>query len=438
MKKSRYNSLHTVRGQEVLYNAFSEKMCVMDPEVARIYTAGDPDAIKEVHPSFHSYLCEQGFLVDDALDEAAALIDTWRRHDTDPSRFSLAVNPTLNCNFSCWYCYENHSGNLNMSDAVFERLARFIVRKLSEPELKQFHLGFFGGEPLLNFDRVGRRLIELARGESAARNVDFSVSFVTNGYLVSDPILEFLDSLGCPVTFQITLDGNETNHNNVRKTRAGEGSYGRILDNCAKILRHESMFLVLRCNFTEASLPTFLDVAADVKARFLTDGAAPANLSVDFHRVWQDKDDSRAVESREQDVKSAFSGSGFKVSANKRFNRYRCYADGINNALVNYDGNVFRCTARDFTADRAEGVLTDGGEIEWNEKSAQRDAIKWANRTCADCNIYPICCGNCSQSKLESGIDSGCYQGYSAEDKEAVVRGRVEWLIAESAKEAKK
>ena len=56
MKKSRYNSLHTVRGQEVLYNAFSEKMCIMDPEVARLYTAGDPDAIKEAHPSFHSYL----------------------------------------------------------------------------------------------------------------------------------------------------------------------------------------------------------------------------------------------------------------------------------------------------------------------------------------------------------------------------------------------
>ncbi len=438
MKKSRYNSTHKIKGQTVLYNAYSERLCVMDDTVARLYETHEPDELQGIHPSFYDYLKDNEFIVPTELDEVKKLIDSWNQVDTDATRFNLSVNPTLNCNMHCWYCYENHRGDLGMKPDVLQKLKMLIARKVSDDRLKYFSIGFFGGEPLLNFDKIGRDIIDFASAECSKHNVKFSLSFVTNGSLLTDSILDFLDKLQCRVVFQITIDGNRACHNQVRKINGQNDSYDVILENCAKIAAKPNMSLTLRCNFTAQNIASFLDVASDFKSVTDRHNCDMSAITIDLHQVWQDvgnrnNQTSKAILVEQEDnVRAAFARFGFNVNAKKSIKRYRCYADQINHALVNFDGNIFRCTARDFTDERAEGVITPDGEIEWNDKSKQRDEIKWKNPTCADCLIYPICSGNCSQSKLESSLTSGCYFGYSEQQKQDIIRERVEWLIAKS------
>ena len=433
MKKSIYNSVHLFDTQKVLYNAFTDKMCILDLVVADLYEKHEPSELKSIHPSFYEYLQEQQFILQEDTDEVCQLIETWQQNDTDATTFTLTVNPTLNCNMHCWYCYEHHQGNLNMNEDVFNRLLKFISSKTAEPQLKSFSLGLFGGEPLLNFNTVGRKLIEHCRVKCEENDCHFSMSCVTNGSLLSDDIIEFLSAIKCHVAFQITMDGNEPMHNSIRQLNNEKGSYFLILQNCVKLLHHDTFSVVLRCNFTRQNLLSFLDVAYDLSQIMERQGGDSSHLIIDLHQIWQDvkANDSvkEDIQEQERSVREAFQSKGFNVTAEKPVKRYRCYADRNNHALVNYDGNIFRCTARDFVSENAEGVLTPNGQIIWNAKSNIRDSIKWANVTCRQCRLYPICGGNCSQYKLEQGGSAGCYFGYSEEKKTTILRKRIEWML---------
>ena len=49
--------------------------------------------------------------------------------------------------------------------------------------------------------------------------------------------------------------------------------------------------------------------------------------------------------------------------------------------VINYDGKLFRCTARDFKKGDAEGELLSDGILKWNEKVKMRTAIKYGNNS---------------------------------------------------------
>lgn len=434
MKKSRYNFLRQVGAQSVLYNAMTESVTILDPTVAQLYQDKSVNEIQGLHPDFYDHLCNNGYIVSDDTDELQTQIQQWDSDDNDQRKFSLSVNPTLNCNMDCWYCYEKHDGDLNMKEPVFSNIMKLIVNKLSDKQLKTFHLGFFGGEPLLNFNRIAKKLIDFTTDTAKEHGTPITLSFVTNGYLLSEEILTYLHEVGHPTTFQITLDGGENIHDYIRHTKAGDKTYQRILKNASRILEYPNMNLVLRCNFTAESLNSFMDVATDISEWVNNPKMDIGRLSVDLHQVWQDYAESYPIDidAVEQEVRNAFTASDLPLSITRKARRYRCYAERNNNVLVNYNGDLFRCTARDFTRANREGVLNDQGMLVWNERSSNRNAVKWNNTTCNACDIYPLCGGACSQNKLESKRISGCDYGYTQQDKDEIITARIEWLLAKA------
>lgn len=436
MKKSRYNFIRQIDNQSVLYNAQTEAIAILNPEVAQLYNEHSVDDLRHLHPDFFRFLCDKKYLLDDDCDEPLAQLKRWQTVDEDPRYFSVTVNSTLNCNLCCWYCYENHTGKLNMTTEVMERVKKLISRQLSQPGLECFYLNFFGGEPLLNFDNVAKTLLDYVNTESKRYGKKVILSFVTNGVLLTKEILYYLNSLGFPVYFQITLDGNEDIHNSIRHTKTNGPTYRTILKNAARILEYPEMYLVMRCNFTSASLPAFIDVASDLEAWKSDPSLYHDNLTVDLHQVWQDcsNTDMTDIKSMERNVREAFAFAQLHVTPVKRANRYRCYADRKNSLVVNYNGDVFRCTARDFITEKREGILLPDGSVEWNERSQLRDSVKWNNPVCLKCNIYPLCCGMCSQNKLENPHGGRCDYGYSEIDKDEIIQERIQWLLMQATK----
>lgn len=426
MKKSIYNHLSFIDGTWVLYNAYSDEVGMLADEVKKMYEDKTLDEIKIIHPEFYNFLQEKGFSVPFSEVESEKCITKWKKEDEDPSSFSLTINPTLDCNMRCWYCYENHQKSRTMNSEISERIFKFISKKMAEPDLKEFALSFFGGEPLIRYKSIVKPLIEHACKLAALHHKKMSVGFTTNGYLLTPPVVDFLSSLNVPLHFQITLDGNEKLHNKIRHTINGSGSYAQILDNCKNLLLLPSASITLRCNYTSENVATFMDLLSDLEERNIT---PESSLHVDFQRVWQDKGNDDEVKMQVLSIQQALHKKGFSTSDIKAQEKYRCYAERSNHIVVNYDGGLFHCTARDFTQENSEGTICDDGTLLLNEKSVVRNKVKWGNSTCMECRIYPLCNGLCSQQKVEHIGVPGCIAGYTEEDKESIFEKRVRYII---------
>lgn len=109
MKESLYNYYIQDHTGMVLYNASADEIVILQPQLAKIYIEykEHPEIFKEKHLKLFTHLCERGFFVDETLNEVDNLIAKWEKQDND-GVYRIIVNPTLNCNMKCWYCYEKN------------------------------------------------------------------------------------------------------------------------------------------------------------------------------------------------------------------------------------------------------------------------------------------------------------------------------------------
>lgn len=124
------------------------------------------------------------------------------------------------CNLNCSYCYgryhEYDASNSLMNLDTIKRIM-FVAN-----ELNIEGIGFFGGEPLLNFD-----LIKESVNFAQEKNYHFQYGITTNGTLLNDENADFLKAHNFNAS--IGLDGDEVNHNLTRVYKNGKGSYKDVL-----------------------------------------------------------------------------------------------------------------------------------------------------------------------------------------------------------------
>lgn len=106
MKNSLYNTLIPLAdGNALLYNALTDRYLAIRADLSPEDLA-DPGRIPQ--GPLRDSLVEIGAIVPRDTDEVAAVRDMIRKCDYDGDCFQLHVNPTVDCNFRCWYCYEDH------------------------------------------------------------------------------------------------------------------------------------------------------------------------------------------------------------------------------------------------------------------------------------------------------------------------------------------
>jgi uncharacterized protein len=429
MKASRFNVFFIEEGYNICYNTFSKEYIILEDMLFQMYDAAFKNSsfeeILEVHPDFYNHLINKGFVVEDGLDEIAAVKEISYKVDNDDTKFELHINPTMNCNFKCWYCYETHIKDSKMDELTIANTEKFIKNIFEEKtELKEFHLSFFGGEPLLYFKKVIVPILKSTYELSIKRGVSFGSAMTTNGLLIDHEVIAICKQYGLDF-FQITLDGCKEKHDKVRFISEGRGSYAKIVSNMINLAKNKLTVLV-RINIAVDTLDGLRDIINDFVC--LNENERKY-LSFDLHKVWQVKDD---IDSEIQEVRKFYRTKGFKVVSGT-FDTVlnSCYGDHRNHATINYNGEAFKCTARDFTTNNSEGKLDGSGLIQWNEKLNKRLNSKFKNKPCLECRILPICGGGCSQQAIEhEGVDY-CVYGFDENKKVEVVRNQFLEILEE-------
>ena len=427
MKQSKYNCILQDNTGMVIYNAATDQLVALTPQLANIFNESKaaPEKIKAQHAELYDHLLQKGIFVCDDADETEAYIRKREEYERSSGEYTITINPTLACNMSCWYCYESHKNMPAMSADVKQSVLLLIDKLLADNKLKKLNLSFFGGEPLLYFDKVVVDIINHAKMQCKAFDAKLSIHFTTNAYLLTDNVLKQLE--GLDVSFQITIDGGKQVHDSVRKTKGGEPTYARIVEHIHQTLSH-GFPVGVRFNYTAKSIPSFVDVVKDF-SHLQQEQKQLVNFT--FQRVWQDNEgDASQVEQQVEHIERAFEQAGLFVNNAKSYIVPYCYADDVNTAVVNYNGDLFKCTARDFATKSKEGTLAADGTLRWNERLRKRMSIRHGSDTCLQCRIYPICHGGCSQMKLEApdGISS-CPKGYDNDKIQEIMEGRALYLL---------
>ena len=381
--------------------------------------------LQSVHETLYEHLQHKGFIVPDEDDEVLRVIETLQNEDTNEEIFTIIVNPTLDCNMHCWYCYERHQKNTQMSPEVMESVINLIRAKAEYPKLKFINLSFFGGEPLLYYDTTVLPLLEAANKICNEKGKFLTVSFTSNSFLITPKIVYDLKGLNLanPIHWQITLDGNQMIHNRIRHTKKGEKTYNKIISNIL-CLAHNGMTVTVRMNYQIKNLLCFLDIIDDFCNQPQN---RLRNIKFKFQRVWQDVSNlsNEEISHQVRQVENAFIEAGLEFEDS--YNRpKRCYADMENGIVINYDGKVYKCTAQDFKSSNAEGLLQDNGSVQYNSIYQHRMKSKYINRSCLKCKIYPICFGGCSQHLMNEHND--CIKNYTDNDKSNIVKERIRIL----------
>lgn len=409
-KLSQFNSVVPITSKtDVAYNAFSNCFMLLRNGVMKERLE---DMLEQ--KDLLADLIKGGFVVDESVNEVERVKALSREIDADCGNYNLIVNPTLNCNFKCWYCYETKANKQLMPVDVLEKVEQLIQSIV--PLYPSFHLSFFGGEPLLGYRKVVKPLIEYTKVACEKYNTKLSVSFTSNGYLITHDMVHFFKENSVE-NLQITLDGNRILHNQTRYPVEGSDSYSRIVDNIKLLLEH-GINVTLRFNCTDKNVRSLKEVASDIEDLSQSQREL---LHISLYQVWQ----NAGIDIRKDidDVIDYFISEGFNASVPIYDNvKFPCYADRKNNALINYNGDVFKCTAIDFEKTKRDGYLSDDGKIVWENDSLNvRLNSKFKNKPCLECRLLPICNGACTQKALDYQDRDYCILLYDERKKDQVI-----------------
>lgn len=428
MKWNKYNFIERKNNNEFfLYNCLTDRIMLLENEVKKLIedNLNSMDQIALINPELYHLLLNQEFIVNDSFDEVKDAINRMQKKSRDLEYFKLIINPTLSCNLRCWYCYETLQKNSTVNDKTLESILRLIKKKVESHQLKQMHIAFFGGEPLLKFNKVIWPILEFTQKLCNENRKKMVISFTTNGVLLTRKIVEKLYSANVSCFFQIPIDGNREFHNKTKKYINGKGSYDTVLDNIMYGLSKGFVFNI-RCNYTTENLHSFNEPISE----FIEAAAICMDyglLTFDFQKVWQ-IDEAIEMKKTLGELEDMISLSNVKKNNLNESLFEHCYADNENSVVVNYNGDVYNCTARDFKPEEREGFLNEEGIIVYNEKHYRRMEARFSNQNCLSCKIFPIC-NICSQKKLEMQYKNiPCFRMATEDVKEKLLLARIQIL----------
>lgn len=320
--------------------------------------------------------------------------------------FTLCL--THACNLRCTYCYAGDKSDRRMSWQVAQRAVDFCLeqtvkraRLLCQPAVAQ--IGFFGGEPLLEWDLL-QRAFTYARDESHRLDIELRRTVTTNLSLLTEPRAAWLREQGFHVG--LSLDGNAAMHDTLRRFPDGRGSHAA----CAPALRF------YRDAEDGAEVIVVIDprnVAhlADSVAWLVSEGVRHISLNPNFYRAWPEPALAAWTEACER-IGDLYI-MRYRQSAPVRINVIdgkirtrikegyalcdRC-GFGEQEIAIAASGNIYPCE-RIVSDDVCNEPLCLGNVFSGFDPARRAQVVAARGNTvreCAGCNLQPRCMNWCS------------------------------------------
>jgi uncharacterized protein len=398
VKSSKYNIYLTENKKFYVYNQLTQSLSEIDEKL--YFQLKENQTLDNIDNEEKYLLKKKNFICDYALQEELIMLrlNRIKRYGNHYAR--LTIMPTLNCNFKCWYCYESHIES-KMDATIKKSVILFAEKLLKKNKLLFFELGWFGGEPLLFFDDVMFPIANSIKKLCANENVRFGNQITTNGYLITKEMIKKFNQIHLN-SFQITLDGSEKYHNKSRFSIDDRKTYDTIVANITSLCEGiDNVRIALRINYSPKNLNSISEIATSFPP------SMRHKIFISPQIIWQYKDEVNEITDEVFRQLKVFQEQGYQVEQTylPSNSGIGCYVENMLQYVINYDGKIFKCTARDFDSKNSIGELNQDGEFVFNSNYYKYFVSSFfENPTCEKCEVLPSCTGMCLQKRIESGL----------------------------------
>lgn len=231
--------LFSVYDKFYMYDTNKNSILQLEKDVYKILaeTEGDLAILEENYLDYSIIrkLINLGFLSSNKVKEICHPQNDIIQYNLSRKLWTIALQVTQQCNLRCSYCVysgsynnRNHS-NKKMSLKTAIKSIDFLIS--NSIDNRMIAVGFYGGEPLLEFDLIKKCIIYT---EEKAEGKDILFTITSNSTLINDEIIEFFNEHN--VSLVISLDGPAQIHNKNRKYASdGHGSFYNVMENIEKI-----------------------------------------------------------------------------------------------------------------------------------------------------------------------------------------------------------
>lgn len=412
MRLSKYNILRNYGDKTLFFNSMSCAFAIVDDSFKRVINDIQNGTYEE--SKYDAKLIEQmkrtNAIINDDFDELEYIKFARNLSKYDMTNMGLTIAPTLDCNFRCVYCFENHIHG-TMSDEVQNAVVKFIKKRAQI--LKSLSICWFGGEPLLS-KKVIKHLSEKIIAICNEQGINYSASIISNAYLIDQTIISDFKAYKIS-DIQVTLDGTEQIHNARRKTVSGKSSFQTIVNNI-KLLLENDISVSLRINIDNNNISYVEDLL-----RFLAEVPVfKERLVITFGKVSVVTEVCKSVEKEclttEQYANSLIEfyrkiiGYGFKKCLMVLYPRPHfnyCTYDYASSYVIDPRGTIYKCWNHIGQKEKSCGSIIEDSMIpsDYFMKCVNREL---ESGECADCKFLPVCVGGCPDNAARQSVGYSC------------------------------
>ncbi|WP_027631856.1 radical SAM/SPASM domain-containing protein [Clostridium hydrogeniformans] len=419
MKASKFNIFYDSEEKDKLiaYNSRTNALALMSKGDYEKFENMIDENVFDKELKLTNDLLQGGFLIEDNINELEILKYLQLKKRFSTKDLGLTIAPTLGCNFACVYCYQkDHSNFTKMSKEVQDKLIEFI--RSEADTISILDISWYGGEPLLAMDvieELSYKIIEICK----EKNISYSATIVTNGYLLNKDIVKKFKELKIQ-SMQVTLDGCEKSHDSKRFLSGGQPTFKKIIENIADIIDDFSS-VAIRIN-TDKNNKDEIFYIFDVLSKYgLKDKVIPYLGYIEPINGNYEEENCLTVEEfskLELDFTDFLSKSNDKLSVFDKYPRSKynyCCADSLNAYVIDPEGKMYKCWSDIGREEYCLGTIKDGiKNPKYILEYSLYDTIN--DSECKDCKVLPICMGGCPRTRVDKNIDRCAGIKYTLED----------------------
>lgn len=397
METSNFNIIKIVKDKYYIFNTFSKAVIKVDELIGASIESGN---IATLAPDIIESLFKNGILVDSRIHEKQAIHDQYLKIRNSTDSVFITLLPTMKCNFRCPYCFEGIDAKTEIQDIDFDILKKAAT--IYFPRRKHVHITLFGGEPLIMWDKL-RELFLFISELSNKHGFSYTSSIATNAFFLNKTVIEDLISICHTESFQITIDGCQSTHNQTRKLINGNSTYNVVLENLKELIKQNpkgKLNVLLRVNLLNNSENDVLELLNE----FSEDERR--HFEIYFRPIYNTKEfcsDNNNKTNLEPFYQLARK-QGFRTHYGNYVRFWHCEGDGgVEQIHIMPDLSIWKC-ANNMDADEANiGKIINTGEmiLDMDKVNAWKNNDPFNDLRCGTCVLLPICWGGCPLNYLK-------------------------------------